>query len=75
VPDGASKTALEEYGASFIVPPDDIDAIMNALIKINELYKKNMLPQPNVEFIERHDRSKLTEQLAKQFQFFLKEEI
>lgn len=74
VPDGASKKALEDYGASFIVPPDDIDAIMNALIQINERYKKNMLPQPNEEYIERHNRVKLAEQLAKQFQFFLKEE-
>jgi len=74
VPDGASKTALEDYGASFIIPPDDINAIMDALIKIDDLYKKNLLPKPNEEFIERHNRIKLTEQLAKQFQFFLKEE-
>lgn len=74
VPDGAAKTALEEYGASFVVPPDDINAIMNAFIKINELYKKNMLPAPNEEYVERHNRLKLTEQLAKQFQFFLKDE-
>ena len=74
VPDGAAKTALEEYGASFIVPPDDIDAIVNILIKINDLYRKNMFPAPNEEYIERHNRIKLTEQLAKQFQFFLKEE-
>lgn len=74
VPDGASKTALEDYGASFITPPDDIDAIMKAFIRINELYKKDMLPVPNEEYIERHNRKKITEQLAKQFQFFLKEE-
>ena len=25
VPDGAVKTAMEEYGASFITPPDDVE--------------------------------------------------
>lgn len=74
VPDGAAKTALEEYGASFITPPDDIEAIYNMLIKINDLFKRNMLPSPNEEFVDRHNRIKLTEQLAKRFQFFLKEE-
>lgn len=74
VPDGAAKTALEEYGASFIVPPDDIDAIMNSLIRINELYKKGNLPTANEEYVNRHNRIKLTEQLAKQFQFYLKAE-
>lgn len=75
VPDGAAKTALTDYGASFIVPPREIDVIFNALIKINERYRKSMLPDPNEEFIEKHNRVKLTEQLAKHFQFFLKEEV
>ena len=75
LPEGASKTALENYGASFLTPPEDIDAIYDALIKINERYRKNMLPTPNEEFIEKHNRIKLTEQLAKEFQFFLKEEV
>ena len=74
VPDGAAKTALEEYRASFITPPDDIEAIYNMLIKINDLYKRKMLPSPNEEFVEKHNRVILTEQLVKQFQFFLKEE-
>ncbi|MDQ7816003.1 MAG: glycosyltransferase [Melioribacteraceae bacterium] len=70
--DGADKIALQEYGASFIAPPDDIDQIKNKLIEIHELFTKNELPKPDEEFVNRHDRKKLTEQLTTQFQFFLR---
>lgn len=72
VPDGAAKVALEEYGASFITAPDDIPDIKKKLIEIHDLFIKNELPKPNEEFIEKHNRIKLTEQLITQFQFFLK---
>jgi glycosyltransferase involved in cell wall biosynthesis len=75
VPDGAAKTAMEEYGASFITPPDDVDAIKNTIKNIYELYSENNLPVPNEEFIEKHRRDFLTEQLTKQFQFLIKAEI
>jgi len=74
VVDGTSKTSLQEYGASFITEPDDIEGIKNTLIKIHELYIKGNLPKPNEEFVLRHDRSILTEQLVKAFQFYLREE-
>ncbi len=72
-PNGAAKSAAEEYGAAFIVEPDDVNGIKNIFIKLNELYKKNDLPVPNEEFVEKHNRIYLTEELIKQFQFFLKE--
>jgi len=75
VPEGSAEKSAEEYGASFIVPPDDIDAIKNALIKIQGLYKKDLLPVPNEEYVERHNRALLTEQLSKHFQFYLKDEV
>ena len=75
VPEGAAKTAMEEYGASFITPPDDVNAIKNTIKNIYELYVDNKLPVPNEEFIEKHRRDYLTEQLTKQFQFLIKAEI
>ncbi len=75
VPDGAVKTAMEEYGASFITPPDDVEAIKNAIKKAYDLFTENNLPVPNEEFIEKHRRDYLTEQLTKQFQFLIKAEI
>lgn len=73
VPDGAAKTALKEYGASFITSPDNIDEIKNRLIEIHTAYINNKLPMPNEEFILKHDRISLTEQLITHFQFYLRD--
>ena len=73
VPDGALKTAAEDYKASFITNPEDIPNIKKQIIKIYELYKSNELPVPDEDFIEKHRRDFLTEQLTKQFQFLVKE--
>lgn len=75
VPDGAAKNILEEYGASFITEPDDIDEIKNTLIKVYELYKKSELPSPNDEMLQKYRRDYITEQLTKQMQSIVKTEI
>ncbi len=74
VVEGTAKSALQEYGASFITQPDDIHEIKEAIIKIHDLYQKKNLPTPNEEFVLKHDRITLTEQLIKAFQFYLKAE-
>ena len=73
VPEGAARSAVQEYGASFITEPDDVKQIKEALINIQKLYKEGNLPKPKEDFIEKHRRDFLTEQLTKQFQFYLKE--
>ncbi|RPI65792.1 MAG: glycosyltransferase, partial [Ignavibacteriales bacterium] len=75
LPDGSLKTAAEEYRAAFIVDPYDIDEIKNIFIKVYELYKSKQLPVPDEEFISRHRRDFLTEQLSKQFLFLVKEGV
>ncbi|MHB1688088.1 MAG: glycosyltransferase [Ignavibacteriaceae bacterium] len=75
VPEGALKIAASEYKASFITKPDDVDEIKNTILKIYELYSKNSLPTPDEEFVTKHRRDFLTEQLTKQFQFSVKEEV
>jgi glycosyltransferase involved in cell wall biosynthesis len=75
LPEGSLKTAAEEYGASFITKPSDINEIKETLYKVYRLYCKQQLPKPNEEFIEKHRRDLLTEQLTKQFQFLVKDEI
>jgi hypothetical protein len=72
--EGTAKSALQEYSASFITQPDDIHEIKEAIIKIHDLYQKKNLPIPNEEFVQKHDRITLTEQLTKAFQFYLKAE-
>ncbi len=74
VVDGTAKSALQEYGASFITQPDDIQEIKETITHIHELFQKKILPTPNEEFVLKHDRILLTEQLTKAFQFYLKAE-
>lgn len=75
LPNGALRSAAEEYGACIITEPDNIEQIKDALITIFELYKTQSLPKPNEEFVEKHRRDYLTELLTKQFQFLIKAEI
>ncbi len=74
LPDGTAKNNIIEYGAVFLTSPNDITEIKNALIEIHNLYISDNLPTPNIEFVEKHNRIKLTEQLVKIFQFYLRAE-
>jgi glycosyltransferase involved in cell wall biosynthesis len=73
VPDGASKNAAIEYGASFVTDPNNIEEIKQTLIEVYDLYHSNKLPIPDEEFVIGHNREGLTEKLTKEFQFNLKE--
>lgn len=70
--DGALKNSLMEYKASFITSPDNIDEIKEMILKVYDAYSTGNLPVPNEEFIDKHRRDFLTEQLSKQFQFLVK---
>ncbi len=72
MPEGASKIVLEEYGATIITEPRDINKIKETLVDIYNLHKNNNLPKCDEEFVQNHTRKKLTELLVKEFQFFLK---
>ena len=73
VVEGTARTALQEYGAAFITQPDDIEEIKEAIIKIHGLYIQKKLPVPKEEFVTKHDRIALTEQLTTAFQFYLRD--
>jgi hypothetical protein len=75
VPEGAAKIAAKEYGASFITEPDDIDQIKNTLLDVYESYKQNRLPQPDESYVAKYRRDFLTEQLTKQMQFMVKDDL
>jgi hypothetical protein len=75
VPPGASKSAAEEYGASFLTEPDDIQSIKSAIYNAHKDFVNGNLPKPNEEFVISHDREMLTEKVTKEFQFFLKAEL
>jgi len=73
VPEGAAKIAATEYGAAFIVNPDDIESIRDTIGRVYALYKEGNLPKPDTDFVESINRKHLTERLTKEFQFFIKE--
>jgi len=73
LPEGASKVAAQDYGASFITKPKDINAIKEVFIQSYNLFQTDKLPTPNEQFIQKHDRKHLTNKLVKHFQFHLKE--
>jgi glycosyltransferase involved in cell wall biosynthesis len=75
VPDGAAKSLLEEYGASFITEPENVDEIKNTFIKLYELYRQNALPIPDEEILQKYRRDYITQQLTKQLQSIVKAEI
>lgn len=71
---GAAAQILKDYKAAFIVEPDDVEGIKNALIEIFELFKFHKIPQANRELINSLERKKLTQELIKIFQFTMRDE-
>ena len=72
LPDGALKLAANEYKASFITEPDNVNQIKDTLIQVYNLYKEGNLPVPDEKYVESFRRDLLTEQLAKQLNKVLK---
>jgi len=72
LPDGALKTTVSDYNASFITEPDNVDEIKNTILQLYQLYKSGNLPVPNEQYIESFRRDLLAEQLAKQMNKVLK---
>ncbi len=74
LPEGIAKTAAQEYKATYLTSPDNIDEIKEILIKVHDDYINENLPKPDEEYVLSHDRKTQTEQLVKIFQFYLKAE-
>ncbi|MCK9210690.1 MAG: glycosyltransferase [Ignavibacteriaceae bacterium] len=72
LPDGSLKSYAMQYGATYHVDPENVENIKGLLLKIYDDYKTKSFPIPNEEFIEKFRRDFLTEQLAKELQFMVK---
>ncbi|MBU1098901.1 MAG: glycosyltransferase family 4 protein [Bacteroidetes bacterium] len=72
--EGAITRNAVDYGASIVTEPDNVEQIMNAIIKMYEDFKNDSLPIPDEEFIAKHDRKFIAQQITKEFQFYLKED-
>lgn len=55
---------VRQYGAGWVVPPDDVPAIVSALRQIVALWERREFPKPNEEFVSQFDRRVQTEQLS-----------
>ncbi len=75
LPEGALKSYAVQYGASYLSDPENIQNIKESLIKIYDDYQLGNLPAPKEDFIEKFRRDFLTEQLTKELQFMVKNNL
>lgn len=66
VPNGAARQTAEAYGASFIVPPNDVDRIATEIIWLYTLWDEGKLPQPDDHVVQRYNRKEIAGQVAAQ---------
>lgn len=66
LPDGAMKKLAMETKACISTYPKDVESIKNAIARFYELWKSNLLPTPDLEYVRSFDRHKLTGALAKE---------
>lgn len=67
LPEGDAKETLKEYGAGYIVDPENIDGVCLAIEEIIKHIETGAVPASNKEFVSGFDRKKLTGQLAELF--------
>ena len=60
VPEGAARDALEAYYASWVVDPDQVEAIYRAIKQVYGAWKENALPIPDDIFVNSLERRRLT---------------
>ena len=71
VPEGALRQAAQRYGAAIITEPDNEHQIKLAILQLYRDFKAQKPLSPDTEYVERHRRDYLTEQLTKEFNFAL----
>jgi len=71
VPDGEAKTALLDYEASFICPPDDQKKIEMEIGRLVKLWEDSALPEGRNDENSRYDRRHLARKVADIFNSLL----
>jgi glycosyltransferase involved in cell wall biosynthesis len=65
VPDGAAANALKRYEASYVVQPDDPEAIAAVMESLYDAWRSKALPRPDESFVATFDRSTMAGTLAR----------
>ncbi|MCX7983892.1 MAG: glycosyltransferase family 4 protein [Bacteroidetes bacterium] len=71
VVDGYTKELIESSGAAFCVPLNDVSAHEQALVDLFQKFENNRLPRIPTQFAQKFDRSLLTGELAKIFEYLV----
>jgi glycosyltransferase involved in cell wall biosynthesis len=66
VPDGVIARTAQEYRASVVTLPDDINSIESAIRSLYHKWQSGTLPRPDKDFVDQFDRRKLTSDLARE---------
>ncbi|MFC2094477.1 glycosyltransferase [Bacteroidota bacterium] len=69
VSDGAAKLAIQDYPASYICEPQNVNEIKKTILKVYDDYKTGNFASVDDEFLINFRRDYLTEKLTKEFQF------
>ena len=75
VPEGAAKIAAEEYIASYICNPRNINEMKETIVRVYNDYKASKFPQVDDSYITNFSYDFLTEKLTKEFQFLIKADV
>ncbi len=64
-PEGTATADARRYKASWITPPSDVEAIMDAVMSMYDSWMAGTLPQPNEDFVDQHRRDVLAAEVAR----------
>ena len=67
VPDGEARKALTEYGAGYVVHPDDVDGTVREFNRLFDDWERGTIREPREDFVARFDRRELAGELARLF--------
>ncbi len=75
VPAGAASEVLAAYPAARIVPPDDMEAVAQAIATFYDLWLSGTMPEVSEQHVRRYDRRALAGELALLFDAAVKRPV
>ena len=73
VPEGDARDFLQQSGVAFLCKPDDVEGMIRELDRVYSAWKNRAaIMKPDLEFISKFDRLRLTQELGRFFKQILK---
>ena len=67
VPPGAARDTLHRYRAAYIVSPENVNQVTQALSRIRDDWRNQCFPRPDEAFVSMYSREHLTQKLSDVF--------